>query len=138
MSTVTKFAQRYKILSSLLLLAFGIVAFVAWDLSARVRGQLAAHFDIARGHYRILLYGMPPPWRAEYVRFLRDSYQVDAHAVTFCIVSESLMAYVDGYDSVSTEAVDRRFERDVFRESEAVAKKAWELQHPSPMVAPGR
>jgi hypothetical protein len=41
----------------------GLVALVpAWWLSAPLRGYLTAEFDLLRGTYAVLGYGLPPSW----------------------------------------------------------------------------
>jgi len=37
--------------------------------------------------------------------------------VTGCIVSAPLMGYVDSYDAVSTDAANRKFGHDVFKDA---------------------
>jgi hypothetical protein len=97
-----------------------------WEFSASLRGRAAAHFDVARGRYQILGYGLPAAWQPEYAWLLRQRYGIEYRAVAGCIVSRSLVDYVDGYDSVSAAAAKRRFGRDVFRECSADASMHWE------------
>jgi len=59
-------------------------------------------------------------------QLLRQRYGIEYRAVAGCIVSRSLVDYVDGYDSVSAAAAKRRFGRDVFRECSADASMHWE------------
>ena len=106
--------------SSLVLLA------VLQSAAAPVRGQLDARFDIARGHYEVLGYGLPAPWRAEYVRLLRERYGINFRSVALCIVSTTLVAYVEGYNGESTAAANRKFGHDVFEECVEDARKSWE------------
>jgi hypothetical protein len=106
--------------SSLVLLA------LLWSAAAPVRGQLDARLEIARGHYEVLGYGLPAPWRAEYVRLLRERYGISFRAVAVCIVSRTLVAYVEGYNSESTAAANRKFGHDVFEECVEDARKSWE------------
>jgi hypothetical protein len=105
-------------------------ALVLWAVlcsaAAPVRGQHAARSDIARGQYEVLGYGLPAPWRNEYVRLLRERYDIKFRAVALCIVSTNLVAYVDGYNGVSIAAANGKFGHDVFKECAEEARKRWE------------
>lgn len=90
---------------------------------------MVARFDIARGRYEVQGYGLPMPWRAEYAGLLQRRYGVNFRTVALCIVSRSLVAYVDSYNHVSVRAVNRRFGHDVFKECAEEARKNWELVH---------
>lgn len=111
------YLRTHKTLTTLLLCAFSIAEMVAWDCSARVRGKLVARFDLARGHYEVLTLGLPAPWRPEAARLLRERYKIEMRVVAGCMVSESLLAYVDAYNKVSMSAAKLKFGHDVFQES---------------------
>ena len=76
----------------------------------------------------MLGYGLPSPSRPEYVRCLRERYSIRFRAVAGCIVSESLVSYVDAYDSAMVEAVNRKVEHDVFKECHEEAQRTWTEQ----------
>jgi len=78
---------------------------------------------VARGHYRLLTYGLPVSWLPQYAVLLRKRYGVEVHAVAGCVVSPALISYVDNYDRVSTAAVNRKFGHDVFKECAEDAQK---------------
>ncbi len=65
-----------------------------WSWTAEIRGRLAAHLDIARGHYELLRCGLPPPWRPEYARLLHERYDIEFRPVAGCIVSQSLVCSI--------------------------------------------
>jgi hypothetical protein len=102
-----------------------------WGLTAQIRGRFAARRDVARGQYVELSYGLPPEWLPEYARLLRARYGVELRSVAGCIVSEELIAYVNGYDEISADAVNRKFGRDVFKECEVNAQENWERRNAS-------
>jgi hypothetical protein len=104
--------------------------FWGWESSAGTRGQLLARFDIARGHYEILSYGLPVSWRPDYMRLLRERYGIEDRVIAGCIVTNSLVAYADGYNAVSITAANRKFGRDIFRESIIEAANNWKVRHP--------
>jgi hypothetical protein len=99
-----------------------------WSLTAPMRGRLAAHVDMRQGRYQILGYGLPSPWRPKYVRCLRERYKIDFHPVAGCIVSESLVSYVNAYDSVLEESTRRKFGHDVIQECSDEAATKWKEQ----------
>jgi len=93
-----------------------------------MRGRLAAQVDMQRGQYQVLGYGLPSPSRPEYARCLRERYEIDFRPVAGCVVSESLLSYVNAYDSVLEEAALRKFGRDVFKECAEASATKWEAQ----------
>jgi hypothetical protein len=111
-------------------LTFGLMAicFVfaeVWSLSAPTRGECAAEYDVSRGRYTVLAYGLPSSGRPAYARMLKNQYGIELRTVAFCIVSADLVAYADAYNKVSIAASDRKFGHDVFKEvAEAVSKSA--------------
>jgi hypothetical protein len=96
-----------------------------WDQSASIRGGLAARIDVHRGRYQLLGYGLPSPSRPEYASCLRQRYSVGFRPVAGCMVTESLVSYVDAYDSVVVEATNRRLGHDVFKECSEEAETNW-------------
>ena len=116
--------RKHKILSALLALTCLIAGIVVWEVSARVRGQLSARVDLARGHYRVLTLGLPTPWRPEDTRLLRERYGIEERMVAGCIVSKSLLAYAEGYNTMSMAAANRKFGHDIFKETAADAIKS--------------
>jgi hypothetical protein len=92
--------------------------------------MIAAWADHARGHYEVQTFGYPAPWRAEYRRLLRERYGVEVHAVAGCVVTEDLVWYVRGYNSVSRPRIQARFGKDIFAECAEEARAAWEQAHP--------
>jgi hypothetical protein len=86
--------------------------------------------DLLRGHYEILGLGLPAPWHPEYARLLRERYGIQERVVAGCVVSKSLLAYVEGYNSVTMSAANRKFRRDIFHESIADASRNWNLRQP--------
>jgi hypothetical protein len=109
---------------------FGALLASSWpsSLAAPVRGCLDARRDIRQGRYLVLGYGLPTPWRPEYARCLRERYNISFRPVAGCVVSESLISYVDAYHSVVDEAVRRKFGRNVFRECADNAVTNWKAQ----------
>ena len=123
------FVRNHKKLTALLLTASALLGFIGWEVAAPIRGRLAAQFDLIRGHYEVLAFGLPTPWRPEYARLLRERYGIEERVVAGCVVSQSLVAYVESYNRTSMRAANRRFGRDVFEESVADASRNWQLQH---------
>jgi hypothetical protein len=118
------FVRNHRTLTALVSIATCLVlGALLWSLSAPVRGQLVARFDTAREHYELLGYGLPGPGRAEYARLLRERYGIEYRPVALCIVSPTVVAYVDNYNGVSTAAANRKFGHDVFKECAEEARK---------------
>ena len=92
-------------------------------------------YDVWRGNYVLLQYGLPAEERGEYNRLLRDRYGIQPRAVAFCIVSPALRAYVDAYDEVSGAAVTRKFGRDVYEECWEEAQKEFAAKRAAQDVA---
>lgn len=57
-----------------------------------------AEDDFARGHPRILTYGLPAPWTREYGEILQRDYGVELETVAGCVVSAPLVDYVAAYN----------------------------------------
>lgn len=112
------------------ILGLVVCADLSREYTAPMRGRLAAHFDVWRGHYVVLAYGLPSPWRPQYAQLLRDRYGIEVRTVAFCIVSKTLRSYADSYDAVSEAAANQKFEHDVFKESAEVARAEWDLAVP--------
>jgi hypothetical protein len=112
------FIQRHRWLSASLMLVAGSIG---WWVGGGIRGQLVAHFDVARGDYEILSLGLHPPWHSEFTRILRERYGIEDRVVAGCMVSPPLLAYAEGYNRVSMSAANRKFGHDVFKKSWAAA-----------------
>jgi len=126
------FVLRHKILTgSTAVVAILTLWSVIWSVTASARGEFVARYDISRGHYEVQGYGSPVPWRPEYAQLLQERYGVKFRTVAFCIVSKTLVAYVDSYDAVSTAAINSKFGHDVFEECWQEARKNWEQAHRS-------
>jgi hypothetical protein len=119
------FMRKHPSLFVCLVIFLVIAGFLGWDYSAGIRGQLTARFDVARGRFEVLAYGLPAPWRREWASLMRERYGIEMRIVAGCALSQSLAEYADGYNQVSGTAAIRRFGRDVFREVEADAVAQW-------------
>jgi hypothetical protein len=97
-----------------------------WSGSASMRSQVSARFDIGRGRYELLLYGLPTGSRPEFQRLLRDRHGIKTETVAGCVVSETLQSYVDSYNAAIADAAKRRFGHDVVKESAETADRNWD------------
>jgi hypothetical protein len=123
-----RYLRSHKLITALCILSAFLVLYWLWSLAAPMRGRLAAHVDMQRGRYEVLGYGLPSPSRPEYARCLRERYKIEFRPVAGCIVSESLVSYVNAYDSVLEEATRRKFGRDVLQECADEAATKWKAQ----------
>ena len=103
----------------------GYWLFWPWPF-AEFRGKLAAHIDLGVGSYKVLAIGLPPPWRNEYARLLRERYGIRVQTEALCIVSRSLVAYVTSYNTLSEASAIRKVGHDPFQECYEDAKRDWE------------
>jgi len=103
---------------------------IGWWYSAYPRGMIAAWADGARGHDEVREFGLPPPWAGEYARAVRGKYGVEVNTVAGCVVTQDLVWYVGGYNSVARPRIVARHGKDIFAECAAEARSAWELAHP--------
>lgn len=126
----TRIYKSGKVLAIGVVLAYLIALFLGVDPIASQRGRLAARLDLAFGHYEIRGYGLPVPYSNEYARLLQERYGIHYRQAALCIVSESLRDYVDAYDSIMAAAAERKFGKDIFRESFEEARQHWNAQHP--------
>jgi hypothetical protein len=106
---------------------WGVLAVVAaaplWYLTSYPRGALMARIYHARGHYEVQAYGFPPPWQWQYAKLLKERYCVRLHPVAGCVVTNSLVWYADGYNVVSEFLLMVEYERDIFAECAALARR---------------
>ena len=112
-------------MKSVLVLVSLLAGLILWPVTAGVRGELAASFEVAQGRYRVLAFGLPAPGHDEYERILRERYGIEMRRVAGCVVSRWQVAYWEGYNSVSVDAANRKFGHDVFQESDAEAGRMW-------------
>jgi hypothetical protein len=117
------FVRNHKALTAITGLLVVIALVEGWSVSASIRGRLSARFDIRRGRYTLLAYGLPPRGRPEYARLLKERYGIELYAVAGCIVSDPLVSYVDSYDEVIAAAAKQKFGHDVFKECWDEARK---------------
>ena len=100
---------------------------VLWIPTAYARGMLMAHFDNARGEYRVLTYGTPRTPRlaakhAEYSGLLRERYGVKLNPVDGPM-GLRVTWYVTGYNSVSKRLLQQQYGLDVFQECRELADR---------------
>ncbi len=117
--------RRHKKLTAALILAALLVGPWLWALSAPIRGNVAARWDLHRGRYEVLTYGLPPRSRAEYARLLKERYGVQLRAVAGCIVNESLRSYASAYNKVTVVAINEKAGHDVFKECSEEAERRY-------------
>ena len=89
---------------------------------------MAAYFDQSLGDSTLVVYGLPPPWAQEYYQLLSHRYGIRVRRVADCLVSQSLLAYANSYDKISSTTAIRRYGRDIFKECADEAKRDWERQ----------
>jgi hypothetical protein len=127
-----RFIRKHKAISAILavILVVLVVLFAGtWFAFAGIRGDLAARIDLRLGRYQQLGYGLPHPSQPEYVRCLREKYNVEYRAVDDCTVSLPVKAYADAYDAVVADAMNRKYGRSIFKECAVEADKKWKMEN---------
>src|SRR5215467_10029043 len=127
---IRKRKKLLTIIAVIILVLFAGAWVVGLDPTASFRGRMMARYDLAWGHYKILAYGLPPPYSNEYARLLHERYGIEYEQSALCIVSPALVNYVDSYDSVSSAAAQRKFGPDIFEKTFAEARQHWNAMHP--------
>ena len=112
--------------NALSVIAAIVIVPLVWWTSAPVRGHLMARYDIARGRYRILVYGAIPGRSPYYKTLLHDRYGIEVEKIAGCVDSTSLVFYADAYNRVSVAAANRKFGHDVFKECSDEGVKRWQ------------
>lgn len=115
--------------AALVVAGLGGLVVPTW-FSMPLRGAAAAWVDASRGHYEVKVYGLPNPWDWRAAALARERHGVEVNAVAGCVVTESLVSYVDAYNSVSVPRIRARFGRDVVAECETEARADWVRDHP--------
>jgi hypothetical protein len=118
------FLRRHKIAVAAITICIVVLA-TAWTLRAPIRGRMAAHYDVARGKYKVFSVGFIPQRRI-FSRLLLKRYGIEVIAVPEESESKAVLAYTRGYNTVSVEAAKSRFGHDVFKECGDNAQKEWD------------
>ena len=113
--------------SMIIIATISLLAFVPWGFIA---GDLMARLDLARGNSKILVYGLPVPWREQGVSILHNRYRVEMKPIAGCVVSQWTMNFARGYNAVSEAAITARVGHDVIDESLEEARIDWQRTHP--------
>jgi len=113
----------------LLAAACAVGAVVLWDFTAYPRGGAVALIHQATKHYTVTTYGLASPWRLEYQDLLNTRYGVKLEVLAGCVVTEQLTEYVEGYNSISTAYMNKRFGHDIFAECSNDAKLHYDIKH---------
>ena len=112
MSPKLKWLTSRRAVIALVLAGFAVPA--AWWFTAYPRGMIAAWLDGLRGHQEIQVFGLRRASASESARLLSARYGVETNRVAGCVVSEGLVWYVHGYNSVFKSRMDARYGRGVF------------------------
>lgn len=86
-------------------------------------GALHASCASLIGNHRVKAYGLPEPTFPTYRKLMRNRYDIGIDHIAGCIVSRWQIAYVNGYNAVSTPLIKRRFGNDVFQKGYEEAKR---------------
>jgi hypothetical protein len=97
----------------------------AYSRAAYEAGRRDAVRDIGEDRLVIEIYGGPPaPWDADWAKLLRERFRIELRE-RGCVVDYAIRGHERGYNEISFAEVQRRFGRDVVRETRAEAEKQW-------------
>lgn len=83
----------------------------AWTYWTGCRaGRADAERDVRAGTLAIEAYGFGAG-AGSYVRLFRDRFQVEVRAVAGCLVDDTIIGHVSGYNAVTEAEIERRFGR---------------------------
>jgi hypothetical protein len=103
---------------------------VSWYAGSYWRGMMMAYIDYTCGHYEIKGSGLPAPWISDYIRLLKEKYEVGYDSVGGCMVFPTTAWYADGYNSVSSSLLVKKYSKDIFVECADEASRTWQANHP--------
>lgn len=101
------------------------IALAAWSSLPAKLGWAAATLDTTFGRYQVLRYGLPMPWHNEYRELMRKRYGVDVRAIAGCVVFGALVDYASAYNSVSTDAIKRKYGQDIMERTAREVGSSW-------------
>jgi hypothetical protein len=64
-------------------------------------------------------------------RLLETRYGVEIKSVAGCVVTDQLVNYIEGYNTVSRSRIEARLGKDVFAECAQEARTTWQREHPN-------
>ena len=126
-----RLARKHKMISAIAGILFLLLVAWVWNKWAGVRGHFQARIDLRGGKYELLGYGLPTAWRPEYVRCLRERYDVQFRAVAGCTVTPGLVDYVHGYDAEVLIALRAKYGRNISEECKKEAEESWKAVPPA-------
>jgi len=98
--------------------------------AAYQEGKAAAQQDIRRGKLVVKTYGLPAPWRGMYGSNLLSRYQIELRPVAGCVVTETLVQSVQGYNEVTEAEIERRYGKGLLERVAKEAEQAWPRREP--------
>ncbi len=88
-------------------------------------GRSEARRDLTKGVVQIPVHGLRALWTEEFDRILEERYHVGRLGLGGCLVSESLVAYGDGYFEVSRRFIESQHGTNLWEEVRLEAEKAF-------------
>ena len=90
--------------------------------AAREMGMTEARRDLSNGVIMVKTAGLPPPDRQDYEQLLKARCNATLRPIAGCIVTTGLLAYVSGYNEISTTAIKQKLGTNIFDRLEQEAK----------------
>lgn len=93
----------------------------ASEVFAFKHGAHVARRDLARGRRALLTFGYPAPCRSAYAQVLAREYRVQLVARAGCVVTDSLLAEIRGYNQVVEARIRAEFGADALERAASEA-----------------
>ncbi len=105
---IPRFTLR-RLMMAVAVLACGL-GFLVWAIQGPEKaGAAEAERDIAAGVLRLKTYGLPAHWFGDYSSLMQSRLGVEIRPVAGCVVTESLVRNVQGYNKRMNEEIASRF-----------------------------
>lgn len=99
---------------------------IGYSRRAYEAGRRYAEQDIRENCLAVEVSGGPPAaWDNDWVRLLRERFQIELRWVAGCLVNYQIIGHERGYNEVSSAEIQRRFGRDVVWETRNEAQEKW-------------
>jgi len=118
--------------------AYRVVHFDPDHINYHDEGQLDARRDLKNDKLIIKLTGMGFQAEVIYKEILEKDYGIELDRVASCEVEAALGDYVDGYNEVMSEVIDKRFGKDILEKSLVLAEQKLDAQIRAVTERPGK
>ena len=112
------------------LLGIALLMGLWWFLPAASRGHIAAHLEVWRGHYDLLICDRSDSPKYKYDELLRERYHILMRGISGCGSDRSVADYMTAHNAVVVVAANQKYGHDVFAECREEVIKSAKARHP--------